>query len=300
MPLENQLHIDQLLSNVSIKYRNPNYIALELFPEVNVKKSSDLYRIYERNFRVPDSKRSPKAAAREWDFQVSTASYVLERNALKSYVADNDADNYDLSDLRVETTEELTDAILRRLEKDVALLITTTSWSLNLSLPAAGAWDATTTVDPVDHFDTATAQVLLNSGVKPNIVGMGLQAAQALKNNAQILDRVKYTSNEVSENILAKLIGAEKMVIATQAEDTAAEGVASSIAAMWGDAVFFGYRPSNPGLLKPSAGYTFRKSIPMVKRFRVEERESDAIEVNMEYQVKVVASLAGFIIKDVI
>lgn len=299
MPLENQLHIDSLLSGVSIKYRNENYVADQIFPELMVKKSSDLYRVYNRNFRIPETKRSPKGVAREHSFEVSTATYVLERHALKEYVSDNDADNYDLADLRSETVEELSDVILRRREKDVAGLITTTSWSLNLSLAATAAWNATTTVDPVSHFDTGSASVVLNSGQQPNRAAMGLQSWHAFKNNFQILDRIKYTSKEVGQAMAAALIGAEKVIVSLGSEDTSNLGAADSISALWNDAVFWGYAPSAPGPLKVSAGYVFKKSIPMVKRYRVEERESDAIEVNMEYQVKVVASLAGFIIKDV-
>lgn len=300
MPLENQLHIDSLLSQISIKYANRNYIAMELFPELQVKKSSDLYRIYNRNFRIPETKRSPKGVAREHSFEVSTASYVLERHALKEYVSDNDADNYDLADLRSETTEELTDVILRRVEKSVAELITTTAWSLNLSLAATGAWNATTTVDPVAHFDTGSAQVVLNSGNQPNVAGMAQSSWFGFKNNFQVLDRIKYTSREIGYNLAAALIGAEKLLVALGSQDTSNLGAADSISAMWDDRVFWGWAPPAPGPLKASAGYIFRKNVPMVKRYRVEERESDAIEVNMEYQAKVVSSLSGFIIADVL
>jgi len=303
MPLENQLHIDGLLSNVSVKYRNQSYIAMDLFQEVAVKKSSDLYRVHERNFRVPESLRSPKAVAKEWDFNVSTASYVLERHSLKAYVSDGDAENYDLADLRSDTTEELTDAILRRLEKSVASLITTTSWSLSLSLSSTQTWNATVTggFDPIAHCDTATAVTVLNSGNKPNRIAMGLTAKNALKNNNLVLDRIKYTSKEVNEGILASLIGVEKFLVSTQVQDTADEGASTgaAISSLWGDNVLMAFAPPAPGPLKASAGYIFRKNLPMVKRWRVEERESDAIEVNMEYQVKVVSSLSGFLIANV-
>ena len=302
MPLESQLHVDTLLSNVSIKYRNPNFVAMEIFPEVSVKKSSDLYRVYDRDFRIPETNRSHKGLAREHSFNVSNASYVLERHALKDYVSDNAADNYDLADLRAETTEELTDKILMRLEKSVSQLMTKTSFSLNLSLTSTLAWNATTTVDPVSLFDTGTVSVVLNSGNKPNLAGMNLPSWHAFKNNAQILDRIKYTSQEVGMGIAAALIGAEKLVVSQMAEDTAFEGqsTGANIVQMWNDNVYWGYRPAAPGPLKASAGYIFRKNIPMVKRYRVEERESDAIEVNMEYSAKIVASLSAFLICDVI
>ena len=296
---KNQLHVDTLLSNISIKYRNEQYQAMNLFPELPVKKQSDLYRVYVRNFRVPDTRRAYKAEAKEHTFEVSSASYVLEKHSLKDHVADEDADNYDLADLRADTTEELSDKLLMRLEKKVLDLLTSTSWSLNLSLAAAGAWNATTTVDPVAHFDTGTSQVVLNSGQMVNSAAMGLTQWFALKNNAQILDRVKYTSATVGPAIVGALIGVKNLYVGAMSEDTSELGVADAIASMWPDHAFLYYKPDSAGPLKPSAGYIFRKSTPMTKRWRVEERNADAIEVNMEYIPKVVASLSGFLIKDV-
>lgn len=299
MPNALQLHVDTLLSNVSVKYRNQSYVAMEIFPEVPVKKSSDLYRVYDRNFRIPETIRADKAVAREHNFDVSNASYVLEQHALKDYVTDRQAENYDLADLRAETTEELTDKILLRMEKSfVQACVTGTSWSLQLSLTSTMAWNATTTVDPVAHFDTGTVSVVNNSGMMPKIAAMNLQSKFALKNNAQVLDRVKYTSSEVDDKIIARLIGAEKLVISSQVEDTANEGASggASIQSLWGNKVLFVYAPAAPGPLKPSAGYVFRRNVPLVKRWREEERAGDAIEVNMEYSVKVVASLSGFYI----
>lgn len=300
-PLRSQIHIDTLLSNVSVLYRNESYIGMEIFPEVQVKKSSDLYRVYDRDFRIPETLRANRGVANEASFNVSTATYNLEKHALKDYISDDDADNYDLASLEVDTTENLTDKILRRFEKSVASLITTTSWSLNLSLTSTNAWNATTTVDPVSHFDTATVIVVQNSGKKPNITGMGLAAWFALKNNAQVLDRVKYTSSEVSQAMVAKLIGTGKIVTSEQVEDTADEGASTgaNIVSLWNDRVFHGYRPVSAGPKQPSAGYTFRKSTPMVKKWRDEDRESNVVEVGMMFQAKVVASLCGFIIADV-
>ena len=300
-PLRSAIHIDTLLSNVSVMYRNKSYVAMEIFPEVNVKKSSDLYRVYDRNFRVPETLRANKGVAREFSFDVSSASYNLENHALKDYVSQDDEENYDLASLEVETTEHLTDAILRRHEVSVASLITTTSWSLNLSLTSTNAWNATTTLDVVTHFDTATAVMLQNAGMKPNISAMGRFALNAAKNNGQILERTKYTSDEVTEMMLARLFGLDKIVVSDQVQDTANEGESNgaNIVPLYNDRVFVGYRPASPGPRVPSAGYTFRKSSPMVKKWFDDDRDSTAIEVGMKYQAKVVASLCGFIIADV-
>lgn len=301
MPLRSTQHVDTLLSNISILYKNAEYIADKIFPEVPVKKTSDLYRIYTRNFRIPETKRANKAVSREFSFEVTTSSYVLERHSLKDFVSDTDAENYDIADLRADTTQQLTDAILRRREKAVADIFTTTNWSLNVSLAATAAFNQNTTVsNPIPIFDTAASTIINNSGYKPNFGVLPRDAFVACKNHVSVLDRTKYTSKELTPVMLAALFDLPELMIANGAYDTAAEGLASSITNFWGNVAFVGYKPSRPSPLEPSCGYIFRKTVPMVKRWREEAREADAIEVNIEYQPKVVASLSGYLIKGVV
>lgn len=299
MPQKNQLHVDTLLSGISIKYRNNNFIAMEVFPEMQVKKDSDKYRVYDRNFRLPETARADKAVAREHDFHVSTASYVLEEHALKDYVTDRQAENYDLASLRSDTTEELTDKILLRLEKHVADLFSSSHWSQNVSLSAAQQWSSdTTTSNPVPIMDTANTTVIEQSGFTPNISIVPHRVMIAAKNHSSIIERIKYTSIDITPAMLAGLFDTPKMLVPKAVIDSSAEGVAASIAPIWGDNVFVGYRAPSASPLKPSAGYVFRNSIPMVSRWRVPERRGEAIEVGMLYQAKVVASLAGYLITD--
>lgn len=298
MPQKNQLHVNQLLSNVSVKYTNSEYIWDKVFPQIPVVKDTDLYRVYDRNFKVPETKRAPKAVANEFQFEVSTSTYSLERHALKDYVEDDEKDNYDQGSLEVDTTENLTDAIYRRIELSVASLFTTTNWSLNVSLAATAAWNANTTVsDPVPVVDTGTSTVIANSGKTVNFMILPRDGYVAAKNHVSILDRVKYTSSEVSQNMLAALFGVSEMHVPTAVQDTAANGLAASISPMWGNSAFLGWKPASPGMKTPSCGYIFMKSAPRVKKWREEERSSDAIEVEVKYQPKVVASLTGYLIK---
>lgn len=299
MPLRNEIHIDTLLGNVSVKYRNDNLVAMQVFGEVPVKKDSDLYRIYDRNFRLPETTRADKAKSRIHDFHVSTATYVLEHHALKDYVSDRQAQNYDLADLRRETVEELTEKIMIRMEKSVADLFTSTSWSQNTSLSAAQQWSLdTTTSNPVPQMDTGSCSVIENSGMDPNISIVPKRVLLAAKNHSSIIERIKYTSISITEEMLAGLFGVENMVVPKAVIDSSAEGQTESIAPLWGDNVFIGFKSPRASILTPSAGYIFRDAKPLVKRWRDEERESEAIEVNMHYQAKVVASLAGYLLND--
>jgi len=301
MPLRNAVHTDKLLSEISLRYNNGEFVAEEVFPKVTVKKNSDRYRIYTRNFRLPNSQRADKAAARLQSFDVTYSSYLLQPRALKDYVTDEMAENYDMADLRSDTTEELTDFILRQKERNVAELMTDTVWSLNVSLAATGYFSSNTTVsNPIIIFHTGATEIVGNSGKLPNYAVIPHAVMSHIKNHVSVLDRTKYTSKEMSPAIFAGLIDVEKVLVPSAQYDTSQEGLDETLTAIFKDNCFIGYKPARPGPRVPSAGYIFQKNIPMVRRWRDEEIQGDAIEVQQSYQVKAVATLCGFCIVDCI
>lgn len=302
MPFKSQLHTDALLSNVSVKYRNTDFIALSIFPEVPVKKDTDRYRIYAPDFRLPQTLKANKGIAREHYFETSYSSYALEDHALKDYVTDDDQDNFDEGDLRADTVEELSDVILRRLELSVASLFTTTNWSLRTSLSAAQAWNLDTVgSNPIPVVDTGASVVLQNSGLLPNFLAVGRDAFVGVKNHQSILDRYKYTQPAViTPALLSNVFGVQEFLVSNAQLDSSNRGATATVAQMWDNSAFLGYKPARPGPKAPSCGYIFRKNVPMVRRWMDNERNAEAIEVRMKYQAKIVASLSGYLIKDVV
>jgi len=302
MPLKSQLHVNQLLSNVSVQYKNSEYIWDKVFPQIPVMKDTDYYRVYDRSFKVPETKRAPKGVAREFTFEFSLASYALEQHALKDYVGVDEEENNDQGSLKVDTVESLTDAIYRRIELSVASLFTTTNWSLNVSLTATNVWSANTTVsDPIPVFDTGMTTVINNSGKTPNFAILPRDGFVAIKNHVSVLDRVKYTSSEVTQSMIQGLIGVQELLVPTAVQDTAANGLAASISPFFADFAFLGWKPAGGGGIKtPSCGYTFIRSTPRVRSWFEDERNADAIEVEVKYQPKVVASLTGYLINNTI
>lgn len=300
MPTSDKLHVDSLLSNVSVKYRNAEYVADRIFPAINVKKQSDVYRTFARNFRVEETVRANRGIARELDFDITTSSYKLKRHSLRNLVSDTDVQNFDAGDLRVEHTEDLTDAILRRREYEVAYMLTHTNWSLYVSLTSGLAWnDNSVTGNPIAAVETGCATVIGNSGMKPNYMHMRHDVYLAAKNHTSILDRIKYTSAEIDVNVLARLFGISEIHVSVAQKDTSAEGVTASLGYFFEEHAFLGYKPSAAGPSRMSSGYIFENaSVPRVKRYRDEEREGEWIEVNQEYDIRAVATLSAYLIKD--
>lgn len=302
MPLKSQLHVNQLLSNVSVQYKNEEYICDKAFPQIPVMKDTDLYRVYDRAWKVPETKRAPKGVAREFGFEFSTSSYALEQHALKDYVGVDEEENNDMGSLQVDTTENLTDAIYRRMELSLAALFTTTNWSLNVSLAAANAFSANTTVsDPVPIFDTGSTTVINSSGKTPNFGILPRDGFIAIKNHVSVLDRVKYTSAEVSKSMIQALLGLPELLVPISVQDTAADGLAASVTPFFADFAFLGWKPSGGGGIKtPSCGYTFVRAQPRVRSWVDNERNATAIEVEVKFQSKVVASLTGYLINNTV
>ncbi len=301
MPLKNQLHVNQLLSNVSVQYKNQEYLWDKIFPIIPVKKDSDLYRVYDRNYRIPQTNRAPKGVAREMGFEFSTASYLLEQHALKEYVGVDEEINNDMGSLQVDATEYLTDAIYRRMEFMMSEQFTKTSWSLSVSLATAALWSANTmTSDPISVFDTGTSVVIANSGVTPNFAFTNRADYVSIKNHIAVLDRVKYTSSDVGKNAIAALIGVPEFMVSTAIYNTGAEGAVSGTAAggtsFFATKSFIGYKPAAPGMKTVSAGYTFMNNAPRVRTWKDEERNAVAVEVEVKFQPKIVASLTGYLI----
>ena len=240
--------------------------------------------------------------SRDNTFSAVYAPYVLEKHALKDGYTQDDVDNFGEEGLRVAVTEHLTDKILLRMEKTFSDLFVDTNWSLNQSLAAAARWSvATTTVNPILDADTATGAVLGNSGMKANFAVMRDSAVKAVKNNVNVLERVKYTSSEISEAMIASLFGVEKLYSSTVQYDSAEYGAADSIGHVFPNACFFGYKSANPGPRSASVGYTFWKEGPNVRAWVDEEADmSNVIEVGANYQPRIVASLAGYLITTVL
>lgn len=302
-PLRSQLHVDQLLSNVAVKYSNTRFIHDKVFPAVPVKKQSDLYRTYNRSWSIPETSRAIGGLSREHQFEIGNSSYSLEKHALKSYVPDTAAENYDITDLRADVTIELVEKIMMRKEAQCAALFTTTSWSLGASLAAADTW-LTGTAQPIQLFDTAAAAIVSNSGVKANFGIIPLDSYNALKNHTTLVDRVKYTSKEMSPAIVGALIGVDDLLVPDIYFDSGLYGASAATGAVqsiWkSDFAFLGYKPGAAGFMALSSGYMFQRAKPLVRRWREEEREADAIEVDCEFQFKVVASLTGYYINNTI
>ena len=301
--ITSQIHRDKVLTNISIKYRNTDYIADQVFPKLPVKKETDEYFIFKKDARIPETLRANRGMAREHTYKMTYATYYCKEHALKDYISDRDKANYDLGDIRTDVVEELTDKIMLRRENEVASHFNvaaeaSASWAATVSLAATQVWSSNSAgSDPIIITDTMATEVVSNCFMEPNTFIMPKDIKRTFKRHVSILDRIKYTSSNIDDNAIAAMLGVQKVLFPqVYYQSTKEEASTTTYASLWGDNCWIGYIAPAPGPRKVSAGYTFVMADSGVDRWYDEERSSEVIRVKEMYDPKLVATDAGALI----
>jgi hypothetical protein len=144
--------------------------------------------------------------------------------------------------------------------------------------------------------------MLQMTGFLPNTLVLGPWVLDALMEHPDILERADTVGEaSVSEALLAALFGVQQVVVPMAVENVSADGVDEDIQFIMGNHALLCYAAPNANLATPSAGYTLSwtgyvgaaNNGPRIKRFRIEERASDRIEIEMAFDQQVVAPELG-------
>lgn len=117
--------------------------------------------------------------------------------------------------------------------------------------------------DPVVLFDDLCTEVEQSTGRRPNRLGLGKNAFNALKAHPAVVERVKFggsTANPatVNERVLAELFGIEKVVVLSSIYNSAPIGAEEDMNFICDpNAAILAYATNTPTIDEPSAGYIF-------------------------------------------
>jgi len=301
------VHVDQLLTNVSIGYANAGYIADQVFPIVPVEKQSDKYLVYDKShwFRNEARIRATGTRSERGGWSYSSAAYFCDRFSYGHEIYDEERSNADNNfQLDSDAAEFATDKIL--MQREVAFagnFFKTSVWGTDKT----GASDFTRWSDYANSaplVDVAGWMDLIEAAIgrEPNRLVMGKQVWTQLKWHPDLIDTIKYTQRaQMGIDLAAALFEVERILIGRAIYTTSPEGTAEasvSYSRIWGKHALLAYVPATPSLRTPAAGYTFTwqrvpNSLVYVKRMRDEEREADIIEANAYYAHKVTGASAG-------
>lgn len=305
------VHVDQVLTQISIGYPNIGLVGEKLFPAVPVKKQSDKYYVFGREGWLPeDDVRAPGAVAREiLGASVSTKTYFAVEHALQIAVTDEERKNADspLSPDR-DGTELVTSKIMLGRERAIQTLATTAAnyASTNTTtLSGTSQWNDYTNSDPIGNLRTAKRAIHAKIFREPNKIVIPYPVMSVLEDHPDFLERIKYSERAIfSPELLASLLGFQEVIVPGVGINTAPLGQAESLAYLWGNDVVIAYVPDRPGLKIPAYGYEFVWEGQVVDRWRENPRKSDIIRCSRAYDHKMTAvdasddQIAGYLILD--
>jgi hypothetical protein len=315
-PSINSVHVDAILTNISVAYlqKQDNFIADKVFPVVAVDKKSDKYFTYTKNdwFRDEAQRRADGTESAGSGYNLSTGTYSADVWAFHKDVGDQTVANADapLNPLR-EATEFVTHRLLLRKELQfVSDFFTTGVWATDVtgvaSSPSSGEvvqWSAYASSDPINDIEAAKSVILSRTGMEANTLVLGYEVFRQLKNHPDLVDRIKYTSSQtITEDMLARMFDLDRVVVAKAVKATNNEGASEAYGFAYGKAALLCHVASAPGLLTPSAGYTFSwtgvsggiGSTIGVSSFRMESLKAERVEAEMAFDNKVIGADLGY------
>ena len=210
MPTSSQVHIDAALTNLSVGYRNPAFIADLLAPVVPVRKQSDKYFIHDAEreaFRRSDDRRAPGAEASEVNFSLSTDNYYAEDHALTSVIPDEERENADPAiQPNIDRTEFLRGKIDLNKEIELAGMLTdATVITQSTTLSGAAQWSDDTS-DPIKAIEAQKATIMAAVQALPNTLVLPYEVYAKMRLHPKVIERIAYGSvGAVNEQILAQI-----------------------------------------------------------------------------------------------
>jgi hypothetical protein len=313
-PTGQDLHIDALLSNMSVAYMNEksSYIADRVFPVVLSDKQSDLYAQYEKYAWFSDEakERAPLTESAGGGFQMDDpGTFYCKEAAFHKDYSDDDVD-----------TEFVTEKLrIRREVKWATAYFTAGVWGTDLSgqtdTPGTNeflCWDESGAT-PISDVADAKLIVRAATGLLPNTLVVSEKVHMAICNVADILDRFKYTqAGIITEELLARVFEIDNYYVGKAIVSASPEGTntMSYIVGQY-DALLV-YSAPRPSRRRPSGGYTFRWKRPTwggnsgeklestIRKWYMQNIRGTRIEGSVYEDIKLVSSSCGIFFDDAI
>ena len=331
LPEGKSLYVSQPLTNVSTAYAQAgNWIAPQVFPVVPVQRQGDLY------WKAPqgDWKRTV-AGVRAPATETPGGGWKMEQDSYFAHVygVHKDVDDQTLTNaagggfnLFADATRWVTEQLfLKRDQIWVSTYLRTGVWTGGIGIgggadgadivggAAAGANQVVkfnlAGSDPLGVAQTQIIGMARKTGYRPNVAVMGPDVFLALQNNQSIIERIKYSQpGFVSEQLIASVLGVDRIVVTWTPENTAPMGAADTIGFMNSKSMLLVYAPPAAGLQTLSGGYIFAWTGLLgagafgtrIQRWRKQEIASERIEGEMAFDMKVVSPDVGVFFSNIV
>ena len=319
-PTPGDVHVNQVLTNVSIAYTQAaeNFVAGRFAPVVPVDHQSDKYAQFPRGmfYRSQMKKRAAGARAERIGYTVDTsASYFADVYAVAHPIPDmvrKNADqwaNQDRAATKLVTQQDL----IKREKTFVSNMLTTGKWTTDITGVSAGPtgnqvlqWNNANST-PLEDIAAGKQTILQSTGFEPMDLVIGYPVWKVLKNHPEIVGRINGGATtalpaKVMLQLVAELMELDNIYVMKGIENTADEGQNDSFSFIGGKVALLAYNTRAPGMEEPSASYTFawkgytgmNDNATRIKMYRNEDEASDIVEAESAWDMKLVAADLGY------
>lgn len=315
------VHVNAVLTNISIGFGNKNYIADTLFPIVYVDKQSDIFPKFDKSywFRDEAQVRAPGAWAEVTGWKYDTSN---------TYFAQNYAIGHEIPDERRANADGWArqDRDATRLVTDKQFLRREVYWATNFFATSKWTTDKTGGSDFTkfsDYGASAPIQVMRGYirsvrqlvGMRPNVLVLGEFGFDVLCDHPDFIERIKGAASPgspavVTPQLLASVLRLDRIVIGDAMKTTSNEGPAEAsqtYADIFDDDGLLMYVPDSASLETPAAGYTFIWSSAVggntpqfIRRLRDDRGKKDIIESHSYWDMKITCADAGLFMSDMV
>lgn len=259
--------VDPVLTNLSVMYRQSEFIADIVAPRVRVGDRSGTYSVFDKSAFLLESSAARKGmtTAPEVDYSVSTATYSCKEYARRIPVPQEDIDEAKKLQLDpVADAAEIVGEKMKRLrEQRVSTLFLTgtqyqTCATYNADSNATYVYmDDYTNSNPFVIIGKCKKQFQLNCGVFPTHIIMNPDIEEIIANHPKRDTKSSQSQDRVSNNELPETFMGMKKVIGLATYNNAKKGRTENMDYLWGNNIFLVYVDPSPGKRKASASYTF-------------------------------------------
>lgn len=325
-PTPGDVHVNAPLTNISVAYIQSagDFIASKVFPNIPVAKQSDRYYVYNRGDFNRDEMdlRAPGTESAGSGYSLdNTPTYFADRYSVHKDIPDEVRANADaaLNPDREATVFVTTKALIKREKLFVGKYFKSGVWGTDIAGVSASPTGAQAlqwsdgASDPIKNVRDAKRAIRQATGFEPNKLVLGRAVYDALVDHPEIIDRVKYgqTAGAPAKGglaALAALFEIEDLLVMNAIENTAKEGQSAAHSFIGGKHAMLCHSAMAPGLMTPTAGYTFSWTGLMgngiegnrIRQFRLEREGVDRVEIDMCFDLKVVAPELGYFFNGIV
>lgn len=298
---------DPVLTNIALGYKQANFIAEKIFPQVFADKEGLRVPVFGKgSFVEYQTERAVGAASNVITLDSpSFMPVVLEEHDLAAGV-DYREQAESMYDERAKATRRVVNGVQLRQEIETAALLQNKSAyqsGFSRDLAATQKWSDKNS-DPLADIETARETVRAGCGVRPSVLVVGASVLSALKRHEKLIGALGANERKslLTVEQLKNLLELDDIIVGEAVSTPAANKATQDI---WGKFASLIVRPNvasggnDEG--EPSFGYTFRRrGMPVVDRFEAVGGKVEYARYTDIRKAAVVGGACGFLFENAV